>query len=257
MLFIIPIVILALLAVACFFLWKCSALGEEYREIWVNLLAGFIASFIMVVVIEQLLKLHEEQKKRPLLIAAYREVQMFVSRINVIWISACKQYVDNWMTISHDALYSDTTFSRILQGLNLEDAPENTLAQNWISYLDEKYNSINFLGNSILNRYITVLDPEVIYSLHRLVNDSELLGRLSDLKSMWELNKKMDVPNYNRLDKYIKPDADDFSWMKDITKWCEDIYPKIKDEPSIFPVAKKFSTSSMTYIERIEFEKGD
>lgn len=117
-------------------LWLYFAEEILLEDLWVNLLAGFIASICTITVIDNILKKQIEKDNLPLKLAMYRDVQLFVSRLISLWQEMYVQSVVLEKKLLISELFTSENINKIYTQLDLEGFPNVTPRQNWFNYID-------------------------------------------------------------------------------------------------------------------------
>ena len=167
------VLLIIVLAVAFFLMWKFGA--GELHDFGLNAFTETVGIGITVFLVDQLLKNQERRRQRPLQIAAFHDVQSFVDGLATLWLN-----IYNWsgkdelspppeppsiaqfLTLSY--------FEAIRQRLNLDAEACVFPKRTWWAYLPQAENQYRQLGEKILERHSSVLDPYAYHLIHKVLN---------------------------------------------------------------------------------------
>ena len=239
-----PLLITIAFAIASFVFWLIFSNELNWGDLFLNLLAGFIASILTIAVIDHILKREQEQSELPLKLALYRDVQLFTSRIIGLWQEMYVQSIEQRSIISIDELFSKETMEAIYENLDLEGKPNVIPEQNWYLYISNCYADIQKKGEKILDRYFNLASPDLMQSIHHLISDSAFAGtplgiinqiRVSDVRS--------GIPRLPLLSaNTISPNERDFAEIKNLFKWCNKNYTELSGKSStMYQIAQNIS----------------
>ena len=234
--------ITALFAIASFLLWFFSTESRELSDLWLNLLAGFISSLLTIAVIDRMIKSQKTKNERPIRLAMYRDIQLFTSRFIDLWQEMYVQSVENRSAISINQLFEIDNINSIRDNLNLEGFPNIAPPQNWFVYIDSCRRDLVERGEKIINSYVSIADPEVIQSIHYLINDSFLIGNLRILQNIHSYDIANHIPRPTLLSCYMPaPSECDIKMISQLFDWCRTQYDKLhstkkQDLIDIYPI---------------------
>ena len=231
------------LAVVSLFLWVITPDTSQLDGLWVNLLAGFVASICTIAIIDKILKLQKQKEELPLQLSAYREIQLFAMNLITMWENAYYQSIIQPSDISINELFTVETFTKIQDSLDLETEVKVMYpVQTWFSYFEQERKRLVELGNSIINRYFNIIDPNTLHAIHYTLMDSGILERLNLIQIIHEIDKKNNIPRVTLFSAYCtEQDEQDFIQIKVIFHWCKNQYEKLKSYNNIQPIKEKLS----------------
>lgn len=229
-------------AIASLLLWLFSTENHELSDLWLNLLAGFISSLLTIAVIDRIIKSQKNKNERPLRLAMYRDIQLFTSRFIDLWREMYVQSVENRSEISINHLFDIDNINSIRDNLNLEGFPNIAPPQNWFVYIDSCRRDLVERGEKIINSYVSIADPEVIQSIHYLINDSFFIGNLNILQRIHSFDIANQIPRPTLLSCYIpEPNESDKKMTSQLFAWCHTQYNNLhsttkQDSIEIYPI---------------------
>lgn len=236
------LVVTTILAITMFVLWQISTDTHNYSDLWLNLLAGFITSIITITVIDNIIKKQQEKKEKPFRIALYRDIQFFSSKLISFWQEMYVQSNVNRDNISVNELFTAEQIGSIYVNLDLEGNPNIIPKQDWFTYIDEASSDLIERGNRILDRYVSVAEPELFQAIHHLVNDSPFIGVLWTAKRIRLVDISNKIPRHPLLQSYvIAPTDKDYSAIKTLLTWCQEEYNKVNDTDTAYQIADKIT----------------
>lgn len=208
-------------------------------DLWLNLLASFIASLCTLLLIERTLQNRKEKNELPLRIARYRDIQLFTSRLITLWMRMF-QFTSQWeKEISIDTLFTKDIINRIYERLNMQEEAPVLPKQNWNIYINNYITDLIDRGNHILDRYVSIMPPELFGAIHHLTNDSPFIERLRNINELERTGISMRVP---LLKHYIPlPSSRDYESIHILFQWCESEYEKLEQYPDIYPIQLTYS----------------
>lgn len=232
--------ITVIFATVSFFLWIVFADELDLSDLWLNLLAGFIASICTISVIDNILKKQKEKDEIPFRMALYRDAQLFTSRLIPLWQEIYTESQEDRSNILVDELFSKEMIEKIFCSLDLEGYPSTTPKQDWFTYIDYNRADLVSWGNQILDRYAASAEPELFHAIHHLVNDSPFVGNLQFIKQIRTIDIQNRIPRLPLLSSYtIVPDLKDYKAVQVLLTWCRSEYEKIKDKGPVYHIAEK------------------
>lgn len=239
-----PLLITIAFAIISFVLWLIFSNELNWGDLFLNLLAGFIASILTIAVIDHILKREQEQNELPLKLALYRDVQLFTSRIIGLWQEMYVQSIEQRSIISVDELFSKEIMDAIFNHLDLDGKPNIIPEQNWFLYISNNYADIQKKGEKILDRYINIASPDLMQSIHHLISDSTFAGApLRLINEIKVSDVRSGMPRLPLLSaNTIFPSERDFVEIKNLFKWCNKNYTELSGKSStIYQIAQNVS----------------
>ncbi len=229
-----PLSITVAFAIGAFIGWVVCSERLNLGDLFLNLLAGFIASILTISIIDHILKCEHEKNTLPLKLSLYRDVQLFTSRIIGLWQEMYVQSIESRSEIAIEELFSENTINAIYDCLDLEGKPNVIPAQDWFLYIDNNLSEIQKCGEIILDRYISVAPPELLQSIHHLISDSAFAGfGLKVLNRVRAFDLRKRIPRLPMLRAYaIFPSERDFAEIDNLLKWCNKNYDELSGKSS-------------------------
>ena len=220
-------------------LWLLSSNELSVSDLWLNLLAGFIASICTIAVIDNIIKRQKKEELLPILISQYREIQLFTSRLIGFWSSMYASCIKTNQPVSTDDLFSSISMEKVYQTLDLEGKANVTPEVNWFTNIEYNRNDLDIRGNQILNRYLIYCDPQVFRSIHHTIHDSAFIGRLQITKSIRTYDLQNQFPRVPILQQYSTlPSEEDYKQIKILFTWCRNIYSELSSKADIYPITE-------------------
>lgn len=221
-------------------LWLFSVETIDFSDLWLNLLAGFISTICTITVIDSTLKKQKEKEDIPIRLALYRDVQLLTSRFIGLWQEMYAQCNVNRKRILVEDLFSDEEIGYIYKNLDLEGSPSTVPQRNWFVYIEENIKDFKTRGNCILDRYVSIAEPDILQAIHQLINDNTLCAHLLLIHNIRRNDVCEQIPRAPLLFSYAcKPNEQDFQSIKIIIKWCRDNYVKLNDYGTIYTIPEK------------------
>ncbi|MBE6738134.1 MAG: hypothetical protein E7566_05750 [Ruminococcaceae bacterium] len=243
----IALLITIALAIVSFILWFFVSDQHDFADLWLNLLSGFISSMITIAVIDRILKKQKDKNEIPLRKAMYRDIQLFTSRFINLWEEMYVQSTESRSEIAVDDLFSFETINSIRNNLDLEGNPNIDPPQNWFAYINSCRNDLVKRGEKIITSYVNFADPDIIQSIHYLINDSFLIGNLSTLQTLHVYDLANHIPRPTLLTSYTPeptPSESDTEMVSQLLSWCRSQYENLHDDTKqttidIYPIPSK------------------
>lgn len=227
-------------AIITLILWLCSVDEIDFSDLWLNLLAGFIATICTITIIDSNLRKQKEKEDIPIRLALYRDVQLLASRIICLWQEMYEQCNSSRKEILIDDLFSETEIGYIYENLDLEGIPNVIPARNWYIYIVENATDFKQRGNRILDRYVSLAEPELFQAIHYLVNDSVFCERLLFIQTIKHTDACEKIPRVPLLKNYVyKPTEKDFESIRIINNWCRENYKKLSAGGNVYSIQER------------------
>lgn len=237
-----PLLITVVFAILALCGWLIFSDNLNFGDLFLNLLAGFIASILTISIIDHILKHEHEKDTLPLKLSLYRDVQLFASKTIGLWQEMYVQSIENRSEISMEELFSRDTMNAIYDHLDLEGKPNIIPEQDWFLYIDTNLSEIQKCGEKILDRYISVASPELLQSIHYLISDSVFAGiGLKLINQVRTLDVRNNIPRLPILRTYtVFPRERDFGEIDNLLKWCNENYNVLSGKSStVFQVPQR------------------
>lgn len=229
-----------LFALITLVLWLFSVDEINFSDLWLNLLAGFVATICTITIIDSTLKKQKEKEELPIRLALYRDVQLLTSRVINLWQEMYTQCNPSRNNILIDDLFVKEEIEFIFANLDLEGFPNVIPQRNWFGYIDENAKDFEKRGNLILDRYVSLAEPELLEAIHYMVNNSALCARLSLIQGVKRTDMYDGIPRVPLLQIYMsKPKERDYDNFKRIIKWCRDNYEKLSDYGTVGNISER------------------
>lgn len=243
----IALVITTSFAVVSFVLWFFASEQHDFADLWLNLLSGFISSMITIAVIDRILMKQKDKNEIPLRKALYRDIQLFTSRFISLWEEMYVQSTEKRVELSVENLFSFDTIDSIRNNLDLEGNPNIDPPQNWFTYISSCRKDLVTRGEKIINSYMSFADPDIIQSIHYLINDSLLIGNLSIMQQVHSFDLANHIPRPSLLTFYAPgptPSDADVEMVSQLLSWCRAQYEILHDNTKqttvdIYPIPSK------------------
>lgn len=225
--------------IICLILYYIFQYETVLSNLWLNLLADFVFSLCTLLLIERTLQNQKEKNELPLRIARYRDIQLFTSRLITLWMRMF-QFTSQWeKEISIDTLFTKDIINEIYERLNMQEEAPVLPKQNWNTHIYNYVNDLIYRGNHILDRYVSIMPPELFGAIHHLTNDSPFIERLQNINELERTGISMRVP---LLKHYIPlPSSRDYESIHILFQWCESEYEKLEQYPDIYPIQLIYS----------------
>lgn len=225
--------------VSCSALYYFSADEIVLSDLWLNLLSGFIASLCTLFFIDRALQKQKEKEELPLRVARYRDIQLFTSRLIMLWMKMFQFTSQYQKEISIDTLFSKDIIKEIYENLNIQEEAPVSPKQSWNTYINSVKNDLIHRGNHILDRYVSIMPPELFGAIHHLTNESPFIDRLQIISELERAGIIMRAP---LLKHYIQfPGSRDYESIHILFQWCESEYEKLKQYPDICTIHLTYS----------------
>jgi hypothetical protein len=135
--------------------------------------------------------------------------------------------------------------------------------QNWFTYINDYRNDLVKRGEKIISAYLSIAEPEIIQSIHYLINDSFYVGNLSLILKTRSYDLENHIPRPTLLCCYTaEPKNVDQEMVAQLFSWCREQYEKLHDTSKkgiidIYPISEKLtiinpSTSPTSFISEKE-----
>lgn len=166
-------IVLVLVTTGFFLLWRFA--DGSWHEFGLNAFTETVGIGLTVFLIDRLLKEQEQRRLRPLQLAAFRDVQLFIDGLATSWRNVYSwsgkdelppppepPTMAEFLTIGY--------FDQVRKRLNLDAEACVFPKRSWWQYLPQLEQQYRALGEKILERHASVLEPNAYYLVHRVVN---------------------------------------------------------------------------------------
>ena len=205
----------------------------------INMLSEIAGMIFTVVVFNEFItyrqRLTNLSKSKLLLI----ELEEFLNNIDFTFRAAVKKYTDKDYAVD---LWNSDTFEIIREKIIITEIDNSTFPPvPWYLFFSMQGERLLRKCENIRIQYQDVLDPSIDDLLFYLINDSEILTDLSDIKKIYEVDL---LTNYNRpanLGSYFAcPTEKDFESIITFNNWLADAKTKMKRSNSLGTRYSKF-----------------
>ena len=100
--------------------------------------------------------------------------------------------------------------------------------QTWFSHIENTRKDLESRGQKILLTFSNIAEPEVLQSIHYLINDSAYLGKLNLIAQMRGYDMREQIPRPTVLANYtLEPKELDYRMTSQLFDWCCTQYEKL------------------------------
>lgn len=193
----------------------------------INMLSEIAGMIFTVVVFNEFItyrqRLTNLSKSKLLLI----ELEEFLNNIDFTFRITVKKFADKDHNVD---LWNSDTFEMIREKIIITEVDNSTFpAVPWYLFFSMQGEKLLHKCENIRIQYQDILDPSIADLLFYLINDSEILTDLSDIKKIYEVDL---LTNYNRpanLGSYFAcPTEKDFESIIKFNSWLADTKNKMK-----------------------------
>ena len=219
-----PWLITALCTLISLVLWIVFQNHPNLTSLFINLTAGFFVSTFTICIIDRILKKQRERDIKPLQRALYRDVMQFKHEIVNLWGEMYSQSIENRESIPIDQLFTKSVMHDILCHLDLEGNPNIIPTRDWFQQTKIVYDELQSKGDKILERYNTIAPPEILQTIHYLINNSVFAGKpLKYISNVKQVDIRNHIPRTPVLSSYLpEPFELDFSEIHNLLLWCKE-----------------------------------
>lgn len=161
--------VLLLIAAACLLLWL--GLTGAMSDFGLNAATETLGILITVLIVDQLIKRHEEVRLLPQQAAAYEDVRLLTSRIVIFWAETYKSCVPGAAPESVEELFGKESLKKVYNNLNMDSKPNAIPTQTWWKWFPHNMTEFRKLGGVILERHNTILDPQAYSTVHKITTN--------------------------------------------------------------------------------------
>lgn len=202
-----------------------TAVGMLYynpmKNFWENFFLNFstelLGIIITVVIIERLLAHQRYIEQLPIKKAMYRDIQLLMSNLISLWESAYRASVKEKDPNSIEELFSQETFSKIGSSLDLTKNANTAPPSNWLYYIATHKKFFYRHANSILDRYMIYLEPQLCNDFSDFINNFLFKMELIPIFYRYKLDNG---PVQTYLGAYFQPKDEDLKPILNICQWC-------------------------------------
>ncbi|WP_156876953.1 hypothetical protein [Paludibacterium yongneupense] len=225
------VLLMGFLAAVFFVMWKYGT--GDLHDFGLNAFSNIIGMAITVFFIDHLIRNQEIKRQWPLKVAAFLDVQRFVDGLAISWLN-----VYNWSgknelpppkePPSISEFLTLEYFNIIRQRLNLDAEACVFPKRTWWEYLPQEEEKYRQLGEKILERHGSNLDPFAYHLVYKMVNcflDKNVgLNMLPVLRQTGGLGlreefEKLPGNEKNRLGRYWVVLEDNLQYFNDLHNW--------------------------------------
>lgn len=145
---------------------------SELKNLGLNAFTEIIGIMVTVAIVDKLIQEQEERKLLPIKIAAHRDVGHFINAISTLWITAYDKCVpiDRPKDEPSTMIFTPKYFNAIGNHLDLDALAPVVPERTWIDYLKKQEVELRQQGEKILERYPTILEPDIYNLIHKILN---------------------------------------------------------------------------------------
>lgn len=238
----ISLIILVSFAALFLVLWIVSASELRIADLFLNLLACFVASAITAGVVERIMKKNEEKRIIPIRQAIYRDVQLYTVRIVDLWQEMYVQSQADRSEIPIEQLFSLETMNKIFSSLDLDGEPNVLPKRTWFTHIEDYSNEMKKRAEEILDRYSSYLSPDFMQVIHYSLTDCVFsCGGLKMISGLYAMDKRNSIPRPTILSFYlVAPQEKDYEQIQNLLKWCRKEYTLLsKKGVIVYPLPEK------------------
>lgn len=224
-----PWLITALCTLVSLVLWLVFQNYPNITSLFINLTAGFFVSTFTICIIDRILKKQHERDIKPLQQALYRDVMQFRYEIVNLWGEMYLQSIENRESIPIDQLFTKSVMHDILCHLDLEGNPNIIPIRDWFQQTKIVYDELQSKGDKILERYNIIAPPEILQTIHYLINNSVFAGKpLEYISNLRQVDIRNHIPRTPVLSSYLpEPFELDLSEIHNLLLWCKEYGNKL------------------------------
>ena len=222
-------------------LWLANPDEKTLGDLWLNLLAGFIASICTIAIVDNIIKRQKKYEQLPIRLALYRDVQLFSSRIISLWGGMYYHSVKPAEDVSTDVLFSPNELEKVFSSFDLGKKADVYPETDWFNHIFISAQELINRGNKILDRYINEADPSLIHAIHYLVNDGTLISGLKSMGSIRNFDIRENYPRSPLLRSYVlPPEEKDYTQITMLFVWCRNQYSELNgnEKGEIYPITE-------------------
>lgn len=210
------IVLLLLIAAVCLVLWLTPSWGMS--EFGLNAFTETLGILVTVLIVDQLIKRHEEMRLLPQQAAAYEDVRLLASRIVLFWAETYKSCVPGAAPGSVGELFNEMSLKQIYNKLDMDSQPRVIPAQTWWEWFPENMKSFRKLAEVILERHNTILDPQAYSAVHVIATSMADPDVIATIRSN---DSKEAFPRPRVLGAYWPVIDGYYAAVIALVRWCE------------------------------------
>lgn len=231
----IPWLITALCTFVSFVLWLVFQNHPNLTSLFINLTAGFFISTFSICIIDRILENQKKQEIKPLKKALFRDVIQFKRELVDVWSEMYQQSIVERTSITIEELFSKDIIYSVFQHLDLEGKPCLFPYTNWYEYLNCSCDNMKIIGNKILDFYANIAPPELLDTIHYLVNNSVFTcGFIKLAIARREYEIENNIPSRSMLTTYTTlPRDKDYLEVRKLLAWCKEYGKKLYGDPKI------------------------
>ena len=143
------------IASACLILWL--GLAGTISDFGLNAATETLGILITVLIVDQLIKRHEDVRLLPKQAAAYEDVRLLTSLIVSFWADAYKACVPGAAPKSVEELFNKSSLDTICNNLNMDSQPKVMPAQTWWEWFPRNMMDFRKQAEIILERHKMII----------------------------------------------------------------------------------------------------
>ncbi len=222
--------VLGILFIICCYIWLTFSINSKYVQFSLNISASILSIILTLSIVDNLIKKSEEEKSKPLRSAMYEEIRFFIVTFINFWQDINIATSEKHSAIDIKQLFENKKFSEMFLRLNLDKSPNVTPQTNWWYWISKESENFSNLIDKILNRYLSILDPEIFKNLHYLGQEDYMLKGLRELPGLKAYDERMGFYRPRYLAAYLpKTDQEYFDSIINVYNWCKNEYKMLSE----------------------------
>jgi hypothetical protein len=233
-----------------------------WNDFGLNFLTEVLGAIITILIVDSLIRKYEDDKSIAKKIIAYEDIQMFVNRYISFWKNMLDQsFLDDYPKTLED-FFKVEKLLKIYDNLWLESSPNVFPKTNWWGNINREVKDLEGKGADILDRYIDIVDPEIISKIYTLVHSTSFSG-FQHLSSLKNYDVTHNIPRPEILKHYIPPiEENECREILSLHNWCKeqfDLYKKhdfsMNSSPFIFNIPSNLNNVPLCKIEDVKLKE--
>lgn len=206
--------ILVAAGILTLFMWRSH--DTTLSAFGLNALTEILGVICTVFIVDVLMTRHEELRSLPQRQTAYEDVRLLVSRVISFWSDIYRLSVPEACPGSVNALFTDDSFNRMMQCLNMSSTANVSPQRTWFVAFPQGLKDHMDRANTILQRHNSVLDPTAYRCVHSLTTtfDPGLIAAIC------QSDHETGCPRPTVLGSYFFLPSDYLYSILELVKWC-------------------------------------
>jgi hypothetical protein len=177
----------------------------------------------------------EEKKRMPHRIAAYEDVRLLTRDLVCYWANIYHYSVPFSFPSSVEELLSQESINKMGKYLDLNSKPVVTPERTWWEWLPQQVESQTKLAETILERHISVLEPQAYSYIHNLLSAGILSqSRYGLISAIRKSDEQSNNQRSSFLANYHFENAQSLKPIVELQKWCRAEYKELQYIDSSF-----------------------